>query len=224
MKIELLEVYGFIGMLKSLKLPYKKECKSTFESIQEADKLHDIGMNDSIVLKQTGNIIYIHLDDLKLLQRLIKAGDEHAKALRLLRVDCSIKATRSIWAELDTYEVGVVNGCSESTMHTILTEDLTIDHFDFHKSNEDYIQKAIYEIKLIKEDYSISKPEKIRRIKDILPESYLQERVISFSYQTLQRIYLQRCIVKHRLTSWERIGEFIKTLPLSFLITDKYEN
>jgi hypothetical protein len=220
MKIELLEIYGFVGMLKSLRLPFKKEVRSRVYPQDIFENPYGTGE----ISLQTTVEIQIDPKDIKLLQALIKAGDEHAKALRMLRIDCKLKTTRGLWQELDTYEVGVVNGCSESTMHTILNEELSLEHFDCHELNKGSIQRTINEINFIKGENATSKTEKTRLIKEILPESYLQERVISFSYQTLQRIYYQRCIVKHRLTQWENFGKFVESLPLSKeLITGKYE-
>lgn len=225
MKIEPLEVYGFIGMLESLRLPYKKECRSSTDGNYKFIKSDNFGPDYSHVIS-TSSITFLHEDDLKLLQKLIKAGDEHAKCLRLLGVNCKIKTSRYIWSELDTYEVGVVNGCSESTMHTILNEELTLSHFDKCHPNYVYLlQKDIREINKIKEDCELTTNERIMLIKNLLPESYLQERVISFSYQTLQRMYYQRCIIKHRLPQWESFGKFVESLPLSKeLITGKFKD
>lgn len=56
--------------------------------------------------------------DLELAKRLSKAGNDHAKFLRMINVTCDITAPRFWWTEFDTYRVGVEkNSCS--TMHTI---------------------------------------------------------------------------------------------------------
>lgn len=60
--------------------------------------------------------------------------------------------------------------------------------------------------------------EYVRRIKELLPESFIQKRIQVFSYQTLRRIYFQRR--NHRLPVWHEFCEWIESLPYaSELIT-----
>ena len=49
--------------------------------------------------------------------RLIKAGDEHAKCIRGIRVGVIIKAPIWFYRELETYSIGRDRLSSESTMH-----------------------------------------------------------------------------------------------------------
>jgi len=56
--------------------------------------------------------------DRTLLQRLTRAGDEHAKALRGKTYTILLTAARYVWAEMDTYTVGRQPLGSTSTMHT----------------------------------------------------------------------------------------------------------
>jgi len=167
MKIETLEVFGLVGMLRSIRIPFKKETRSTIEFSLESS---------------TGRYYesttrgFIDNDDILLLKKLIKSGNEHAKALRLLRVDCEIQAPIYWWSEMDTYEIGVVNGCSESTMHTLKKEKLSFEHF----INENISQEQLDII-----NRTIENESSIEIIKSVLPSGYLQSRVISFSYQTL---------------------------------------
>jgi len=55
--------------------------------------------------------------DIELAKKLIKDGDEHAKAIRGMLVYAEIDAPRYFWQEMNTYTVGVEPLGSESTMH-----------------------------------------------------------------------------------------------------------
>lgn len=120
MKIEFdvktLEISGFVGVFKALRLPFGKECRSEcwwYGTQGETQCTH-------------------HIDekDLTLLSTLVKRGDEHSKAIRGLIVYAEINAPLMIWSELDTYRVGTERLSSESTMHTIGDGGLTIYDFD----------------------------------------------------------------------------------------------
>ena len=102
-EIKTLEIAGFVGVFKSLRLPFGKDCRS--ECIWT-------GTN-------AGSQSIYNLDerDLKLLSTLVKRGDEHAKAIRGLIVYAEINAPRFFWVEADTYRIGSERLSSESTMH-----------------------------------------------------------------------------------------------------------
>ena len=202
MNIKTLEVSGFIGCLRSLRLPFKKEVRSYLNGSTNI-KLLDYADNTQFYAIDCKYYIQLNGNDLKLLQTLIKRGDEHAKALRLINVTCEINAPLFFWSEMDCYEVGVVNGCSESTMHTLKKEKLTQSNF------ETFIPSKT--LQYLNEE--IENNEKIEEIKGILPSGYLQKRVINFSYQTLQRIAHQRD--NHKLPQWKVFIDWIKTLPLA---------
>ena len=50
-------------------------------------------------------------------------------------------------------------------------------------------------------------------IKDILPESFIQSRVVEMSYQSLRRVIKQRA--NHRLPEWHEFIAWVHTLPLA---------
>lgn len=107
LKVETLEISGFASVLRALRLPFGKECRSevftSFDIIGENVKTHSMCSIDE--------------KDLKLLSTLVKRGDEHAKAIRGLIVYAEILAPRFWWVEMDTYRVGTERLSSESTMH-----------------------------------------------------------------------------------------------------------
>lgn len=214
MKIKTIEISGFVSCFNTLRKPFKKECRSYTYFKHNLD-LRGVHFNSTC---------NIHPNDLKLLQRLIKNGDEHSKAIRLINVTAEIQATRAFWHEMVTYEVGVTKGCSESTIHTILSEDLKLDDFQYHPLHEGSINRSINEINFIKGEDIVTKEEKRILIKEILPESYLQTRDINFSYQTLQRIIKQRD--NHLIPDWKVFIDWVKTLPLAneLIINENTDN
>jgi len=109
MKIETIEIAGFGAALTALRLPFGKQMRSVVTSQTYESKL-----NQSV---ESGCVAVINPDDLKLLQTLIKRGDEHAKVMRGIVVLASITAPIYIWSELETYRAGHERLCSESTMH-----------------------------------------------------------------------------------------------------------
>lgn len=60
--------------------------------------------------------------------------------------------------------------------------------------------------------------ENLIAIKQMLPEGFMQKRIVMLSYQTLRRIYKQRR--SHRLPHWREFCLWIETLPYSWMITD----
>lgn len=195
MQIKTIEISGFVSCFNTLRKPYKKECRSHVDS--------NTIISNGII--STESFCGIHSNDLKLLQRLIKNGDEHSKAVRLINVTAEIQAPLFWWSEMDTYEVGVVNGCSESTMHTLKKEQLSQANFEYPilDCHIETLQMAIDE----------NFDNDIDLLKNYLPSGYLQARDINLSYQTLRRIVNQRA--SHKLPQWHIFISWVKTLPLS---------
>ena len=70
--------------------------------------------------------------DLDLMSRLVEAGVEHRKFLRMLPVGIRITAPLYWWKEHDTYKIGTTsNSCS--TMHKLLDKPFKQDDFSFEK-------------------------------------------------------------------------------------------
>lgn len=67
-------------------------------------------------------------NDYTLMKRLVAAGSDHCKFLRMITVSMDINAPLYWWKEYDTYKVGTVaNSCS--TMHKIGEKKFTMDDF-----------------------------------------------------------------------------------------------
>lgn len=212
MKIETIEVSGFASALTGLRKPFKGKIKSEVKHLAPvvgSGKHHD-------AIFDYGTLIKITTEDLQLMQKLIKAGDEHAKCIRGIRVTADITAPRYFWSEHDTYRIGVDSLCSESTMHTILKDELSEDNFEegtyIHTINGfcEYVKN----VKALIARGKLTNTEATRTIKKNIPEGFLQTRTIQYSYQALRRIYFQRR--NHRLPEWSKtFVDWIKTLPLA---------
>lgn len=162
--------------------------------------------------------------DKELSMKLAKAGAEHCKHLRMIVVWANITAPRYWWTEFDTYRIGVEK-VSCSTMHKIMSRDLTFDDFEHDQLFEkgftaniiDQINACIQTYK--EETDQTIKQELFRSVIQLLPQSYLQKRTVMMSYAALRNIYRQR--EGHKLPEWSMFREWVKTLPESWMITDE---
>lgn len=108
LKIETLEIAGFASVLRALRLPFGKDCRS--------EALGDYRLpQDNMIL--TSSYSKIDERDMKLMSTLVKRGDEHAKVLRSLVVYAEISAPIWFYRELETYRIGRERLSCESTMH-----------------------------------------------------------------------------------------------------------
>lgn len=108
MKIDTLEIAGFVSAFKALRLSYGKEQRSMADA--EVWEIGGSGFGG-------GWEIVVDPQDLELAKRLVKAGDEHAKVLRGVVVWARMTLPVYIWCELETYRAGHERLMSESTMH-----------------------------------------------------------------------------------------------------------
>lgn len=153
-------------------------------------------------------------NDLALAKKLSKAGNDHAKFLRMINVTCDITAPLYWWKEHDQYKVGTTtNSCS--TMHKIHAKEFTLD--DFSCEHLDYISighliKLIEHLNYVREDYNETKSkDKWWQMIQLLPSSYNQKRTIQLNYQVLKTMYFARR--EHKLDEWRELCEWMETLP-----------
>lgn len=115
-KINTIEIGGFAGALKALRLPFGKEMRSkAYTQYNRDGRTADI--DGSWWLCNYGADVFINPDDLKLMKRLILNGDAHAKVMRGIMVWAEIEAPIWFYREIETYKVGRERLSSESTMH-----------------------------------------------------------------------------------------------------------
>ena len=146
-------------------------------------------------------------EDIALGRKLVLRGDDHAKFARLIHVGFTIRAPRYWWIEYSTYSVGAAS-VSESTMHRKLSEPFTEE--DFEDRTIDC--RTVYELN--KSSMLVKLGDiPLYRLKERIPEGYLQTRDCCMSYQTLRRVYFAR--KDHRLPHWQAFAKWIETLPLA---------
>jgi len=160
--------------------------------------------------------------DKGLSEKLQKAGPEHAKHLRMIMVWADINAPRYWWNEFDTYRAGVEK-VSCSTMHKLMSRELTTDDFETDAKHSYALLSAVHEINVrIGRYHSEEDPEAKkaiwREIIQILPQSYIQKRTAMMSYAALRNIYRQR--EGHKLKEWQEFREWCESLPESWMITE----
>ena len=107
-KIETLEIVGFASVLRALRLPFGKECRSDVSSI--------FTRFDDNIFAYSSQVTFDERD-MKLMSTLVKRGDEHSKCIRGLIVYAEISAPIWFYRELETYKIGRERLSCESTMH-----------------------------------------------------------------------------------------------------------
>ena len=112
----------------------------------------------------------------------------HNKFLESIQVWIDITAPRYWWQQFDTYRVGTTKQ-SGSTMHTILKRQLTEEDF------EDILPDILYFLNehIGQKNFTV--------VKNNLPESFLQRRIVCTNYKVLRNMILQRGA--HKLKEWQ---------------------
>ena len=132
-KIEHTEVVGFEHAIRGMRNPLNSWDKSDSEfnvSCRVCKSEHYRNKCDNC-LYSDGNSL-LGNNDLDLMKRLVKAGTDHRKFMRMIVVYVDVTAPMYWWAEYDTYKVGTVrNSCSK--MHTLLSRPFEISDFSFDK-------------------------------------------------------------------------------------------
>lgn len=144
-------------------------------------------------------------NDLDLALRLIKAGPEHRKFLRMIHVQMDITGPLYWWKEMDTYKVATVaNSCS--TMHKIHSKEFELDDFScehLHDEAYDTFIGVVDTLNEFRHRYINHKDkEDWWQLIQLLPSSYNQLRTWDGNMETILSILHQRA--HHKLnTDWE---------------------
>lgn len=162
-------------------------------------------------------------NDMKLTQQLIRAGSEHRKFMRQIFVSVDITAPLYWWKEFDTYKVGTVAN-STSTMHKLATTPITLECFeidDYDDSIMEYkrdgsvypMQSVFVEfLEHIRRKYLETKDKKFwKELIRWLPESWLQTRTVTMSYENLLAMCSKGQRRFHKLNEWS--GQDDNTKP-----------
>ena len=213
-KIENISVSGWEASIRGMRNPMNSWDKS--DSYFDSETGSYIPKDGYIITINKGSY-YIGEEDRKLMHKLAKAGNEHAKFRRMLNVTMDITAPLYFWKEFDTYKVGTVsNSCS--TMHKIHSKEFTFDDFSvehLYTNNLEAFGTIISALNESREVYLKTKEkEDWWQMIQLLPSSYNQRRTVQLNYEVLNHIYHQR--KNHKLDEWREFCDYIlKTLPYS---------
>ena len=206
-KIEETEVFGWRGVIRGMRNPMNSWDKS--DSYAENGAV-DLGEND-----------------LQLMQKLVKAGDDHAKFLRMINVQVDITAPLYWWKEFDTYKVGTVaNSCS--TMHKIHERPLSWDDFSVDERRfgdnlwietvhgcvtvDSCFAEVIANCNHLRELFLRTNDKRYwRALIQLLPSSYNQKRTVQLNYAVLKNMYFARR--NHKLDEWRALCGWALCLP-----------
>jgi hypothetical protein len=224
-KIDKTEVFGFEAAIRGMRNPMNSWDKSdSGECYDNCDKCPYL--EESIL--NHGVCFYIGDNDRELAKKLVKAGSDHRKFMRMIHVQADVLAPIYFWKEYDTYKVGTVaNSCS--TMHTIHKKEFTLDDFSHEHLISDgkcLLENLIEALNEARSSYlnydelanRHELDDEIKSKKDIwwqiiqlLPSSYNQLRTIDLNYEVLYNIYHAR--KNHKLDEWSTFCSWIEKLP-----------
>ena len=199
-KVENIEIFGLDGAMRGMRNPLNSWDKADTTIYQEHDR----------------EFVNIGANDLNLATRLIKAGTEHRKFLRMIHVQMDVTAPLYWWKEADTYKVGTTaNSCS--TMHKIAAKAFTLDDFSHdHLFNDAVVYNGYVSTSVLKcvigalnEFRNLYLETKDKRywwqMIQLLPSSYNQRRTWDMSMETLLSILHQR--KNHKLDEWNEFRD-----------------
>lgn len=215
------EVMGWEAAIRGMRNPHNSWDKSDSKYLRQEDghiiaSRYEIGPNDH-----------------DLMMRLVKAGTDHRKFMRMIVVYVDVTAPLYWWKEMETYKVGTVsNSCS--TMHSIHKGEFGARNFSSEKlfgadgievdENFGAIRPAsclcdtIETLNTCREMF-LQTGEKTwwELMIQLLPSSYNQRRTMMLNYEVLANIYHAR--KNHKLDEWKWFCCWIEALPYSELIT-----
>lgn len=216
-KITNAEVFGWDAAIRGMRNP--------MNSWDKSDSKH---WHETIV----GHVVerrVVGMNDRALMKKLVEAGSDHAKFMRMINVTMDVTAPLYWWKEWDTYKVGMVaNSCS--TMHKIADKGFTLEDFSY----EHLTPAAIATIRTVIERLNFARKEFLKGRKgsefgmpsakeywwdmiQLLPSSYNQKRTVQLNYAVLRNMYHARR--NHKLDEWRDFCSWVESLPYAELIT-----
>ena len=219
--IENEEIVGWESAIRGMRNPMNSWDKSDSEfnvSCRVCKSEHYRNKCDNC-LYSDGNIL-LGNNDLDLMKRLVKAGTDHRKFMRMIVVYADVTAPLYWWKEADTYKVGTVrNSCS--TMHKITEKEFSLDDFSHEHLSDDSIKllkDIVFILNFHREKYLETKDKNYWwQLIQLLPSSYNQRATLMLNYEVLANMYHSR--KNHKLDEWHIFCDWIETLPHSELIT-----
>lgn len=202
LKVENTDVFGFEAAIRGMRNP-----------------MNSWHLSDSDFAWNSGSLIKVGENDLRLMKNLSKAGNDHGKFLRMINVTVDITAPLYWWKEFDTYKVGTVaNSCS--TMHKIHAKKFELDDFSHEhldKSGLATLTNLIECLNAYRDGYNEANQSATNKkswwwqMIQLLPSSYNQKRTVQLNYQVLKTMYFARR--NHKLDEWHVLCEWMEELP-----------
>lgn len=207
-KITNAEVCGWDAAIRGMRNPMNSWDKSDSKHWRETIVGHEVEYR------------VVGRNDLTLMKKLVEAGSDHAKFMRMINVTMDVTAPVYWWKEFDTYKVGTVaNSCS--TRHKIADKEFTLEDF----SHEHLMQGGLECIKNLCKDLNMCREQYLAKhdkewwwqMIQLLPSSYNQKRTVQLNYAVLRNIYHARR--NHKLDEWRDFCSWVESLPYAELIT-----
>lgn len=237
LKITETEVFGWKAAIRGMRNAHESWDKSDSRYCLDTLACHNCKWNRLTEVKCKTNIdnhiFVVGKDDFTLMKKLVAAGTDHSKFMRMIHVQCDWEAPLYWWKEADTYKVGTVrNSCS--TMHKITEHEFDMDMFshehlfDFfpseHHNSTDILEIAIEHLNAMRKVLnSLDQDDPLRKeywwqLIQLLPSSYNQKATMDLNYQVLRNMYHAR--KHHKQDEWRvDFCNWVKSLPYSELIT-----
>lgn len=233
-RIDNTEIFGWESAIRGMRNPMNSwdksdsnfDCKDCDGCYYIADN-HEERTDFSVNAWCNHQALRLGENDLALMKKLVNAGSDHSKFMRMINVTADITAPLYWWKEYDTYKVGTVaNSCS--TMHKIhdkefVWEDFSWEHLysDYDTDNlgsEELANYILTALNRYRERYLQTKnKDDWWQMIQLLPSSYNQKRTVQLNYAVLRNMYFSRR--NHKLDEWHTFCEWVEGLPYSELIT-----
>lgn len=147
-----------------------------------------------------------------------KSKRSEAKFLRMIPIMFKITAPLAWFTEFDTYHIGVTRW-SNSVMHSVLKDGVTLDNFEAKGTYQIRIAThCINQINYIRNCYASSceqglntKKEAKQLIKSVITGNFLYTSIISMNYEVLRNIYQDR--INHELSWWQEFLQAFESIP-----------
>ena len=207
-KITNAEVFGWDAAIRGMRNPMNSWDKSDSKHWRETIVGHEVEYR------------VVGRNDLTLMKKLVKAGSDHAKFMRMINVTMDVTAPLYWWSEYDTYKVGTVaNSCSK--MYTIANREFTLGDFSTEHLDDVSLDTFNYIIAQLEYDRRLYIKTKDKKywwdMIQLLPSSYNQKRTVQLNYAVLRNIYHARR--NHKLDEWHDFCSWVESLPYAELIT-----
>lgn len=220
-KVENIDVFGWRAAIRGMRNPMNSWDKSDSSFIADGEWYDILGSSGPAYQNEKDGDMVLGSNDLELMKKLIAAGTEHRKFLRMIHAQMDVVAPLYWWKEFDTYKIGTTaNSCS--TMHKIAAKEFTLDDFSYEKlysDNRDFFKEVVDRLNGERTMYLETKDKKYWwQMIQLLPSSYNQRRTVDFNYETAMSMIRQRN--GHKLDEWRTFCLHLFNLPCMEVLYD----